>query len=132
MKPLLFLAALSASSFLAGCASVSSDNLAHANYGPYPTDYQNLVTREAQARAETPAGATFVLGKPIPGVSHGLWVGGGTTYGYIVPVEIIRPNGSEAHTPSRLHYYLIADGRVTEITRRFVVGHARYTGPMTD
>jgi hypothetical protein len=132
MKRWLYLSLLAAPGLLAGCATISSNDLAHADYGPYPADYQSLITREAQARPETPAGAALVFGKPVPGVSHGLFAGSGTTYGYIVAVEIIRPHGSEAHTPSRLHYFMIADGRVTEITERFVVGHASYTGEMTD
>ena len=132
MKILPLLAVAAAVGLWAGCTSVSSDDITGVDYGPYPADYQALVIREAQAHAYTPAGATFVFGKPIPGLNQGIFVGTGTAYGYLVPVEIIRPGGSEAHTPVRLHYFFIANGRVTEVTDHFVVGRARYTGEMTD
>jgi len=117
---------------LSGCASVSSEEIARGDYGPYPADYKSKIILAAQSRPETPANATFVFGKPIQGVNHGLFLGSRNVFGYIVPVEIIRPHGSEAHTPSRLHYFMIADGGVTEITQNFVVGHAKYVGIMTD
>ena len=129
---LLAVTGLIAAAFLPGCASVSSEEIARANFGPYPADYKAKIIQTAQSRPDTPANATFVFGKPIQGVSHGLFAGGGDVFGYIVPVEIIRPHGSEAHTPNRLHYFMIAEGSVTEVTERFVVGHARYVGTMTD
>ncbi len=112
---------------LTGCASVSSKELAAADFGPYPTEHENIIKNYAARTLKDPYSAVYQFGTPRKGVAQdGIALGGKKHFGWIVPVTINAKNDFGAYTGERSHYFFIAEGQVGDITGLKSAGMARF------
>lgn len=112
---------------LTGCASVSPKELATADFGPYPTEHENIIKNYAGRMLNDPYSAVYNFGTPRKGVAQdGIALGGKKHFGWIVPVTINAKNDFGAYTGERSHYFFIAEGQVGDITGLKSAGMARF------
>jgi hypothetical protein len=124
MKVKLVLAML-AGIMLAGCAAPSPSEMASADYGAYPDNYQEVVQNFMAATLKDPGSAQYnFIGGPMRA-----WNGlGGRAYGYAVCVNINAKNSYGGYVGYHLNYFLIHDGRVV----KSISGSGQYTQPMAE
>jgi hypothetical protein len=108
------LATLIALALLAGCVSMPTpQETGSANYGPYPSGYQQIVHQYFDATLKDPGSAQYAaMTKPKQ-----YWVHRGlntTVYGYLVCTAINAKNSFGGYVGFRNAGFLIRDGRVIE------------------
>ena len=84
------LAALVVSSLalLSGCGTLTPDQMANADYGPEPTEYETTITTYMERRLFDPYSAVYRFGQPRKGyayVNGTIWA---PEFGWIVEAEI--------------------------------------------
>jgi hypothetical protein len=108
--PLILIAAL-----VAGCATPPApQEVASANYGPYPSNYKEIVQGWIKQRFRDP----YSIRDLKLGVPEKYWVqdppllGGKTHYGYMVAVALNGKNAFGAYVGIQAYRLLIRDGRL--------------------
>ena len=106
-------------SFLIGCATTNKltpAQLASADYGMYPENYEQLVRDHFQHILFDPYSAQYEFEAPITGYTRkALILGGGPDkYGYIVTVYINAKNRFGGYVGSRKYQFLIKNGRIIQ------------------
>lgn len=97
---------------LAGCATPPTEQeLASADYGAYPGDYEQVVEGYMQSILKDPDSARYeFLNSPKKG-----WAGiGNKRFGYVVCANINAKNSFGGYTGNRLNYFFIKDGSVID------------------
>ena len=110
MKKSLVLFALIA--LVSGCATPpTQEELASADYGQYPSDYEQIIKGYMQATLKDPDSARYqFLNPPKTG-----WNGfGGKKFGYIVCAYINAKNSYGGYVGNRMSYFMIKNGRVID------------------
>lgn len=97
---------------LAGCASKPTpQDLASADYGTYPSDYEEIVKKYMDMRLKDPDSARYeFINSPKTGWNS--W--GGRKYGYIVCALVNAKNSYGGYTGSQIYYFMIKNGRVID------------------
>ena len=116
LLPVLFAAFL-----LQGCVSATKQEVAGANFGPLPADYQERVKKymgtQIRLRPET---AVYEFGPaPRKGFCQAGLVGAKKRFGWIVPVKITVKNHFGFHVSENAYVFLAADGTVDDCTQYF-------------
>lgn len=98
---------------LTACATVPSEtDLANADYGDYPENYQQLITEYLNEALLDPESARIEwVGKPHQG--HYAYLGK-FTFGYIACARVNAKNVYGGYTGAALDSYLIKNGRIVE------------------
>ena len=115
MKTLiLYIAAL----LLCGCATVSKQEAATANFGPLPSNYQDRVKAFMSTQLRDPFSAVYYFETPRKGFfQDGLLAGGKKHFGWIVPVAINAKNGFGGYAGQEQHYvFLGSDSTMADCT----------------
>jgi hypothetical protein len=100
---------------LAGCATKpTNQEMASADYGPYPGGYEQIIKSYMQSVLKDPDSARYRF-KNSPTKA---WDGtGGTKYGYVVCVLINSKNSFGGYVGDRMTYFIINNDRVTYVYR---------------
>ena len=102
--------------FLLGCigSKPSAEVLAKADYGTYPSDYKEIVSKWIFATFYDPHSVQdLVITEPKKGYhSQGLVDGGGTTFGYEVAIGLRAKNQLGGYTGAHFYSLLIRNGEV--------------------
>lgn len=105
------LAVLATAAMLSACAlRPSQDELAHADYGPYPTEYKQIVEAYMSGILKDPGSAQYqFLNAPVQGW-HASMDGG--KFGYVVCVNVNARNSFGGYTGAQPSYLIIHDDHV--------------------
>jgi hypothetical protein len=105
------LATIAACSALIGCATPTAQELASADFGSYPTNYEIVIKSYMSTILKDPDSARYnFLNSPKSG-----WSGfGAVKYGYIVCVNINAKNCYGGYTGNRMSYFMIKNDRVID------------------
>ena len=94
-----------------GCASVSPQEVAAADFGKLPTDYKEMVKRDLLGQLKDPYSAVMTFGEPRKGyAAKGLVNGGGNRFGYYIPVAVNAKNSYGGYTGDQMYYYFFTEG----------------------
>lgn len=110
MKSLIHAVLIAAVVATSGCAMrPTQQEMASADYGPYPSDYERTVKNHMNGVLKDPESARYdFFERPKPG-----WNGlGGAKFGYIVCANINAKNSYGGYTGNRLSYFMIRNDRV--------------------
>jgi len=98
---------------LYACASTpTAEDLASADYGPYPDNYRQSIKNYAKGYLKDPQSAQWKFNY-LPRESW-LKYWGGVRYGWGVCTEIDTKTSEEVYTGYRKHFFLIKNGRVVQ------------------
>lgn len=112
---------------LTSCATVSREEAATADFGPYPANYEEQVKHFFNQTLKDPYSAVYRIGTPRKGVAtKGLIFGGGKVYGWIMPVGVNAKNSFGGYVGERTCYILLAGGRLYDVTNSFSSGQAAF------
>lgn len=102
---------LALTALLFGCATPTAQELATADYGSYPTDFEPIIKSYMQSTLKDPESARYqFLNSPKSG-----WNGvGGVKYGYVVCAYINGKNSYGGYVGNRMSYFMIKNGRVID------------------
>ena len=97
--------------WLSGCAAPSATELANADYGPYPAEYEQVIKRHLDFVLKDPDSAKInIVKRPSTG-----WSGlGGRKYGWIVCAEVNAKNSYGGYTGSRLSFFMLKNDSVIQ------------------
>jgi hypothetical protein len=106
---------------LQGCVTATKQEVASADFGPLPADYQERVKTymgtQIRLRPET---ATYEFTKtPRKGFCQAGLVGAKKRFGWIVPVKITVKNHFGFHVSENCFVFLAADGSAEDCTQYF-------------
>lgn len=109
-------AMLTASLFLNGCSSSPVDpvTIAQADYGPYPTGYQETVKGYFQAALKDPMSAQYRwIKEPYKAYWRDIPITGGKpmAFGYMVDVGVNAKNEFGGYTGERQYHMFITNGK---------------------
>jgi hypothetical protein len=110
-------------SVCAGCATPSREAMATADYGPYPTDYEQQIKQVIEPTLRDPWSAHYQFTAPQKG-----WAGGNalvtikTRYGWIVGVSVNAKNGFGGYTGWKQYSFLVTGGQVLDISTCIMTG----------
>ena len=109
-KMILSLAAI----VLTSCAAPSKQEVAAADYGPYPSNYRELVNAWIKRSMKDPYSVRDVqMGEPEKfWVAEAPILGGKKTYGYMIAVALNAKNSFGAYTGRQAYQLQIREGRV--------------------
>ena len=112
---------------LASCASgPSPQQLASADYGPMPADYQAMIKKYVNERLRDPgAGATYEFYKPLTKSWYGF--SGVGQYGWATCVTVNAKNGYGGMTGPLPSYFFIRDGLITQAVHSDTDGALKVT-----
>jgi len=122
MRPTIYAALLCLSGvILQGCVTASKEEVAGANFGPYPDNYQERVkTYESTQIRLRPETATYEFSaRPRKGFYQAGLVGHKKRYGWIVPVKITVKNHFGFHVNDDFLVILFPDGTAEDCTEYF-------------
>jgi len=112
-----FILSLAILCMFGGCATVSKDEAATANFGPFPDRYQDGVKAMMSPRLKDPYSAVYNFGIPRKGVARdGLIFGCKKHYGWIIPVGINAKNSFGGYVGEQQYYFMVSEGRAMDIT----------------
>jgi hypothetical protein len=96
---------------LSGCFRPSAEQLASADYGQYPSDYEQTIKSYMAQRLKDPYSAQYqFLSQP-----RTAWNGiGGLKYGYAVCVLINAKNSFGGYTGSQLSYFMLRGNTIID------------------
>ncbi|MCZ7625983.1 MAG: hypothetical protein C3F12_11435 [Candidatus Methylomirabilota bacterium] len=106
------LAALTLCALAAGCVTPPTwDQLAAADYGSYPSDYEQIIKGYMQFVLKDPESARFqFLNTPKSG-----WRSfGEIKFGYVVCAHINAKNSYGGYVGNRMSYFMLKNGRVID------------------
>jgi hypothetical protein len=112
---------------LVGCVSVSPQEIASADFGPKPGDYEERVKKFMGSVLKDPMSAVYEF---RPTLRKGVVMGGlpdnfAKHYGWVVIVSINAKNSFGGYTGAKTYYImLVPDGRAADITERIQGGFA--------
>ncbi len=98
---------------LFGCAPrPTAEQLASADYGAYPYNYQQVIDRYLAARLKDPASLQYehIKGPTsiwVPSIASG-------KYGYGVCAYVNAKNSFGGYTGWKIHFFLLRDGAITK------------------
>jgi hypothetical protein len=116
--------------FLTGCTTVTKEEVATSDYGPYPSAYESEIKGKMGGTLKDPYSAIYRFGTPQKGFAQdGFARGGKKHFGWIVPFWVNAKNGYGGYTGEKLYYFMFADGRSAEITGMINTGMARTIEP---
>lgn len=96
---------------LVGCATPTQQELATADYGSYPTDFEQIIKNHMQATLKDPESARYqFLNSPKSGWNSF----GGLKYGYVVCAYINAKNSYGGYVGNRISYFLLKNDRVID------------------
>lgn len=104
---------------LAACASqITPEELDAADPGPYPDNYQTIVTNGMTKYLFDPYSAQYqFIGEPVKsGVRKPPLLGGGVVFGWGGQVLINSKNRMGGYVGFKPYYYIIRDGRLENMT----------------
>jgi hypothetical protein len=105
---------LTLATMLVGCAAPSPKELESADYGPYPTYYEQIIKLHMQSVLKDPESARYQF-LNTPTIA---WDGsGGMKYGFVVCAYINSKNSFGGYVGNRMTYFMINSGRVTYVNR---------------
>ncbi len=112
---------------LASCASgPSADQLANADYGPMPANYQELIKKYVNDRLRDPgAGATFEFYRPLTKSWYGF--GGVGQFGWATCATVNAKNAYGGMTGPLPSYFFIRDGLIIQAVHSETDGANRVT-----
>ena len=118
-SPVGNLLVVSCVAILVGCATPSMEEMSNADYGPYPTEYEQAVKNVMNQQLKDPDSAKYQFDVPRKGwycnaAYRGQW-GSKKVYGYIVAVQVNAKNSFGGYTGSEQYYFMIRDGRVLDL-----------------
>jgi len=98
---------------LIGCAMPpTASELANADYGPYPNDYEQIIRAQLNMTLKDPESARInFLRQPQSGWNG---IGGTIKYGWFVCADINAKNSFGGYTGSKLTYFLIKNNAVVQ------------------
>lgn len=96
---------------LTGCFRPSAEQLASADYGQYPSDYEQTIKSYMAQRLKDPYSAQFQFLNPPKTAWNGI---GGLKYGYAVCVLINAKNSFGGYTGSQLSYFMLRGSTVID------------------
>lgn len=106
-----FFAIITASVLISSCASKpTQEELANADYGIYPENYQEIIVNYFSMRLKDPSSAQYSFLKG----PEKQWYGFGNVYGYGACFTINAKNSYGGYTGQQLHFVMIRDGRVVK------------------
>ena len=104
--------------FLGGCATnqLTDEQIASADYGPYPENYREIVKAYFSAALKDPYSANYNFERPYKGYStKSILAGGGPDkFGYLVKVYVNAKNSFGAYTGWEPYLFLIRNGRIIQ------------------
>lgn len=115
---------------LSACAlKPSQQEIESADYGPYPSDYENIIKQHMSNRLKDPYSAQYqFLGSPRSGWNSF----GGMKFGYGVCAYINAKNSYGGYTGNKIHFFMINNGYVVktipeegDFTRGLIEGFCR-------
>ncbi|QYY33554.1 hypothetical protein K2O51_31480 (plasmid) [Cupriavidus pinatubonensis] len=107
-------AVLVAAVSLSGCALPPSESeLAAADYGSYPMNYEEIIRDYMSSRLKDPFSAQYQFQNSPQRGFYGL---GGAQYGFVVCALINAKNSYGGYTGARPAYFMIRDGAVVNAT----------------
>ena len=103
---------------LCGCATApSQQEMAFADYGPYPDEYQEKVKSLFAKTLRDPYSAVYEFQTPKMGYAYnGLIHGGGYTFGWIVQVGVNAKNGFGGYVGEQTYYFMFERDQWEDIT----------------
>lgn len=102
---------------LAGCVSVSPQELANVHFGDCPASYQDDIKKLKSNTLKDPYSAVYTFGEPRKGVAQdGLLRGGRKYFGWIVPVQLNAKNSFGAYTGNKQYYFFFYNRRIVDVT----------------
>lgn len=100
--------------FILGCASApTATDLAAADYGPAPADYQAIITTYMAGQLRDSDSAKFEFGA-APVKSWHSYGGNARQFGWAVCAHVNSKNGFGGYVGARKSYFLIRDGGVAQ------------------
>ena len=102
---------LALTGLLVGCATPTQQEVAVADYGSYPTDFETIIKSHMQATLKDPESARYqFLNSPKSGWSSF----GGVKYGYVVCAYINAKNSYGGYVGNRMSYFMIKNRRLID------------------
>ena len=99
-----------------GCVSLSPSDLATADYGFYPDDYQGEIKLRMGKTLFDPYSAHYQMGSPYrAGSKLGLIYGGGWRFGYAVDVLVNAKNRFGAYVGNKSYTFFFYKGEMHEV-----------------
>lgn len=119
-KAIRIMVVLSLMGLFSGCATMARltpEQLASADYGDYPHDYQQLVKDYFETILFDPYSAKYKFTEPIKGYTRKAPILGGDVdrFGYVVTVWVNAKNRFGGYVGAKQHRFLIRNGQVLEI-----------------
>jgi len=109
VKPVLILAGLCA--LLCGCMGVKHEEYYWAHFGPYPTNYHELITGWVEKTYDEPRNVTISspvrVRLPKPFLSNGEKV-----YGWCAGLGFESKGTFDTYTPRQFHHVYMRDGKI--------------------
>ena len=126
VRTFVYLAAV----LFAGCAAtVSQQEIAGADYGQYPADYEQTIKNAMSGLLKDPYSAVYRFGMPMKGYARdGIIAGGKSHFGYIIPVGVNAKNSYGGYTGEKMYYFLINSsiGKIWDVTELHELGRAHF------
>lgn len=112
MRSLKVAAYAAALLYLLSCATApTADEIAAADYGPYPEAYEQIVKTHMGQLLKDPYSAQYeFLNMPTKGWHQF----GGRAFGWVVCANINAKNGFGAYTGAKPYYFLVKSGHVVK------------------
>lgn len=114
---------------LAGCVSVSREEIASADFGPKPANYEERVKAYMGAVLKDPMSAVYdfrpTLRRAV--AKGGLMDNFAKYYGWVFEVSINAKNSFGGYTGAKTYYFMVtSDGRISDISDRLKGGWATF------
>jgi hypothetical protein len=123
MKKILLLLVL----VCAGCASISTEEISHANFAPLPPDYQQQIQAFMSGRLKDPYSATYAFAPAKKAfVQEGIAVGNRKLIGLVVPTNINAKNSFGGYVGAKLYYFMFADGQLYDVSDLLLNGRGKF------
>ncbi|MDC9588351.1 hypothetical protein KKJ01_18770 [Xenorhabdus bovienii] len=123
MKKILFAATLALSSLvLSGCVMPqppTQAEMASANYGELPANYEALIQNFLYSNLKDPYTAQYRFLKPFKGYAqNGAWVQSKESikYGWIIPFYLNAKNSYGAYIGEKKYFFIYSNGRLYDVT----------------
>jgi hypothetical protein len=115
--------------FTAGCLSVSRDEIAAADFGPKPTNYEDRIKSLMGSVLKDPMSAVYDF---KPTLRRAVYKGGipdnfAKHYGWVVEVSINAKNSFGGYTGAKAYYFMFtSEGLIVDISDRLKGGWATF------
>lgn len=129
MRQMMFCAFLSLA--LIGCAGQqppSSVQIAGANYGSLPANYQEQIKSYFGSVLKDPYTAHYAFDKPFKGYSQdGAWApsGGKVFFGWVAPVNVNARNSYGGYTGNKPYVFIFSEGQLYDTTINATYGRVK-------